>query len=61
MLPRTLISQIGIGATKIYASGLNVYTFHDVNFWDPERGVGGMGAGIYPVCKSFVVGLDVSF
>ncbi|MBR0049711.1 MAG: TonB-dependent receptor [Prevotella sp.] len=61
MLPRTLISKIGIGATKIYASGLNVYTFHDVNFWDPERGVGGMGAGIYPVCKSFVVGLDVSF
>lgn len=61
MLPRSIISKVGINNAKIYASGLNVYTFHDVNFWDPERGVGGMGAGIYPVCKSFVVGLDVTF
>ena len=60
-LPHNLLTKIGINAAKVYASGLNVYTFHDVNFWDPERGVGGMGAGIYPVCKSFVLGLDVTF
>ena len=60
-LPNTLLNKVGLKSTRIYASGLNVYTFHDVNFWDPERGVDGMGYGIYPVSKSFIVGLDLSF
>ena len=60
-LPKSLLSKVGLNATRVYASGLNVYTFHDVNFWDPERGVTGMGTGIYPVSKSFVVGLEVTF
>ena len=60
-LPKTLLNKLGLSATRVYASGLNVYTFHDVNFWDPERGVDGMGYGIYPVSKSFIVGLDVTF
>jgi hypothetical protein len=60
-LPKTLVSKAGVSATRVYASGLNLYTFHDVNFWDPERGVTGMGTGIYPVTKSFVLGLEVTF
>ena len=60
-LPQTLISKIGLKSTRVYASGLNVYTFHDVNFWDPERGIDGMGYGIYPVSKSFILGLDLTF
>ena len=60
-LPRSVISKIKLNSCKIYASGLNVYTFHNVDFWDPERGVDGMGYGIYPITKSFVVGLDLSF
>jgi hypothetical protein len=60
-LPNTLLNKVGLKSTRIYASGLNVYTFHDVNFWDPERGIDGMGYGIYPVSKSFIVGLDLSF
>lgn len=60
-LPRAIISKAKMTACKVYVSGLNVYTFHDVNFWDPERGLDGMGAGIYPMTKSFVVGLDLSF
>ena len=46
---------------RVYLSALNLYTFHDVNYWDPERGVDGMGYGIYPITKSFVVGLDIAF
>ena len=60
-LPKDILNKVGLKATRIYASGLNVYTFHDVNFWDPERGVDGMGYGIYPVSKSFIVGLDLTF
>jgi TonB-linked SusC/RagA family outer membrane protein len=58
---RQLLSKIGVSAAKVYASALNLYTFHDVHFWDPERGTDGMGYGIYPVSKTFVVGLDLSF
>ena len=55
-----LLRKIGLNAARIYVSGLNVYTFHDVNFWDPERGIDGLGYGIYPVTKSFMIGLDVT-
>ncbi len=60
-LPEKLLKPIGASNLKIYASGLNVYTFHDVNFFDPERGISGMGYGIYPITKSFVLGLDLTF
>lgn len=60
-LPKDLINKANLSAARIYASGLNLYTFHDVNFWDPERGVTGMGTGIYPVSKSMVLGLEVTF
>jgi hypothetical protein len=40
---------------------VNAYTFHSVDFWDPERGVEGGGFGIYPMTKSFVIGLDLTF
>ena len=59
--PRELVSKIGLNSARVYGSGLNVYTFHDVNFWDPERGADGMGIGIYPVSKTFMFGLEVSF
>jgi hypothetical protein len=57
----SLIKHIGLNSLRVYASGLNVYTFHNVAFWDPERGIDGMGTGIYPVTKTFVVGFDLSF
>ena len=60
-LPSKWIKKAGMNTARVYASGLNVFTFHDVNFWDPERGVDGMGYGIYPMSKSFVVGVDLSF
>ena len=59
-LPVSLIKSVGLSALRVYASGYNVFTFHDVNFWDPERGIDGMGYGIYPMTKTFVLGLDIS-
>lgn len=60
-LPSKWTKKAGFNTVRLYASGLNVFTFHDVNFWDPERGVDGMGYGIYPISKTFVMGLDLSF
>lgn len=60
-LPRNVINKIKMSNCRIYLSGQNVFTFHDVDFWDPERGIDGMGYGIYPVSKSFVAGLEIAF
>lgn len=57
---RSLLSKIGLQGARVYTSALNLYTFHNVNFWDPERGVDGLGKGIYPVTKTFMVGLDIT-
>ena len=60
-LPKKWLNPIGLNNLKVYASGSNVYTFHNVDFWDPERGVEGVGNGIYPMTRSFVFGIDLSF
>jgi len=60
-LPQKWTRQIKIDALRVYGSAVNAWTFHDVDWFDPERGIDGMGYGIYPMTKSFVVGLDVTF
>ena len=60
-LPENWVKAINMKAVKVYVSGLNLYTFHDVDFWDPERGLMGMGSGVYPMTKSLVGGVEVSF
>ncbi len=58
--PKSWINKIKADNLRIYASALNLYTYHNVRFWDPERGVTGMGAGIYPMTKKFVLGLEIN-
>ena len=60
-LPKKITDRLKMQNIKVYVSALNPYTFHDVNFYDPERGEEGMGFGIYPQTKSFVGGLEISF
>lgn len=60
-LPQRALDKMHMKGFKIYVSGLNLYCFNDVNFWDPEMGVTGAGAGVYPLTKSVVGGIEVSF
>jgi len=60
-LPKNITDKVYLGSARLYVSGLNIYTFHDVNFWDPERGIDGMGYGIYPMTKSFIGGIELTF
>lgn len=60
-LPQSISNQMNVGGLKVYVSAMNLYTFHDVNYWDPERGVTGMGSGIYPMTKTFIGGIELSF
>ena len=60
-LPQPVLDKLRVKGLRFYVSGLNLYCFNDVNFWDPELGVTGGGAGIYPLTKSFVGGIELSF
>jgi hypothetical protein len=60
-LPKGLVSKLNIQSLRIYGSAVNLYTFHNVDYYDPERGAQGAGYGIYPQTKKFVLGLEVSF
>ncbi|GHT06015.1 SusC/RagA family TonB-linked outer membrane protein [Bacteroidia bacterium] len=59
--PKKQLDKVKIGGLKLYVSAQNIYTFHDVDWWDPERGVDGIGYGIYPMTKAFIGGLELSF
>ena len=60
-LPKVALDKIHVKGLRLFVSGLNLYCFNDVNFWDPEMGVSGTGAGVYPLTKSFVGGVELSF
>ena len=60
-LPQNFLKKINMKGAKIYVSALNPYTFHDVTWWDPERGMEGMGWGIYPHTKTFAGGIELTF
>ncbi|MGE0089106.1 MAG: SusC/RagA family TonB-linked outer membrane protein [Bacteroidales bacterium] len=61
LLPAKYSKMVKLSHLKIYVSAYNLYTFHDVDFWDPERGVDGTGYGVYPMTKTFVAGIELSF
>jgi hypothetical protein len=60
-LPSKWMDKAKISQLRIYGSAVNAFTWHSVDFWDPERGIEGAGFGIYPMSKSFVIGLDLTF
>lgn len=60
-LPRAVVNKMKMQNLRVYASAVNLYTFHNVDFWDPERGVDGCGFGIYPMTKKIIGGIEVSF
>ncbi|MRR23454.1 hypothetical protein EG830_10815 [bacterium] len=60
-LPKAVVTRMKMQNLRVYASAVNLYTFHKVDFWDPERGVDGSGAGIYPMTKKIMGGIEVSF
>jgi TonB-dependent starch-binding outer membrane protein SusC len=60
-LPQKWITPLRLSNLRVYASGVNLYTFHDVPYWDPERGMDGLVAGMHPQTKKVTFGIDVTF
>ena len=61
-LPQKALDVMHIKGLRLYVSGLNLYTFHDVSALDPELGYLGYAyGGNYPMTKSFVGGIELTF
>ena len=72
-LPRDVVSKIGMSRLRIYVSGTNLWTKQNYGGYSPEFSgysegqpygnvfTAGVDYGSYPVAKTYLFGLDVSF
>ena len=60
-LPQKALDKMRIKGLRFYLSGQNLYTFSDVDAFDPEMGATGTVTSIYPYTKSFVGGIELTF
>lgn len=65
VFPQEIVNKLHLGGLTVYASGRNLFTFTDWIGWDPESDLQGRGWGgyenNYPMTKSMVFGLNVTF
>jgi TonB-linked SusC/RagA family outer membrane protein len=59
-LSSRLTSKMGIKGARIYVNGYNIFTLTDVKYVDPEHPSGSYGY-LYPLNKTYSVGLNVKF
>ncbi|MDR1681242.1 MAG: TonB-dependent receptor [Prevotellaceae bacterium] len=62
-LPKTLFRGIGLDTLgfRLYAGAENLCTFTGYTGFDPEVGNHGVDGGVYPVARTFIIGLNVNF
>jgi hypothetical protein len=65
-LPRDWTSNIGVSRARFYASGTNLWTKQTYSGYSPEFAGDnvyrvGIDNGSYPIAKTILFGLDVSF
>ena len=64
-LPELLTSKVGIRTCRLYVSGENLFTWTALksDFLDPEQAAAASNknANVYPWCKTYSVGLNLTF
>jgi len=55
----SLVSRIGLSRARIYAQGVNLWTYTDYPGYDPE--FTGGGTGQVPLTKSYTLGVQIGF
>lgn len=59
-LPASILKYAGIQRARIYFSGYNIFTFTSIKYLDPEHPSDTYGY-LYPLTKSYNIGLNVTF
>lgn len=60
-LSQKSLKKMHIKGLRFYVSGLNLLTISDVTAYDPEAGLTGVVAAIYPFAKTVVGGIELTF
>jgi hypothetical protein len=55
----SLVNRIGLTRARIYAQGVNLWTYTDYPGYDPE--FTGAGTGQIPLTKSYTLGVQIGF
>ncbi len=58
-IPSNILQNAGIQNARVFFNATNLYTWHDVSYWDPERDVTGGGYIVFPLAKTFSFGVDL--
>jgi hypothetical protein len=58
-IPSSLYNKIGIDNLRVYATGSNLKYFTKYSGYSPEEG--GLDTGRYPIPRSFIFGVNVTF
>lgn len=58
-MPAQIIKKIKLHSARFYISGQNILTFTNYNGFDPEVGVNGIDNNVYPVTRTFTVGINL--
>lgn len=60
-LPSALSEKAHMSSVRVYASGLNMFTFTKYTGFDPEVGTSGIDNNVYPVTATYSVGINIGF
>lgn len=59
--PVRMTQKLKISSARIYATGQNLLTFTKYSGFDPEVPVNGIDLNVYPVTRTFSIGVNLSF
>ncbi len=60
-IPDKFVEKAKLNSARITFNVDNVYCWHDVNYWDPERSISGGGYAIYPIPRTYSVAVRLGF
>jgi len=60
-LPQSLLKNAKVENLRFFITGNNVYTWHNVSYFDPDRPVTGGGYIKFPSVKTLMFGLELGF
>ena len=60
-LPKRWIEAIKLNSVDIYCEATNLYVWHNVSYWDPEKSYDGNVYSSYPLSKQYIFGVKFGF
>ncbi len=60
-LPLSIVQKVGLSSANIFVEGNNLYYWHDISYWNPERPYTAYENLTYPMAKKVLFGIKLGF